>query len=150
MNFSLVSISSFQSWSSEELQVSLYPWAVSLSSACSSSLCVDALDFQAKACVSPRPGMEAWGILRRQNPGQALRRLESSFLWWLSDGTCYLLIVGGLGVRAAALLQLLPPLSECSIQVTEITWKPLQRRRPALSIPRESVRLDPTYQVEVR
>lgn len=34
---------------------------------------------------------------------------------------CYLLVVGGLRIRAAALLHLLPPLSHRSVQITEIT-----------------------------
>lgn len=119
--------------------------AVSLSSACSSSLlCVDALDFQGKRRVSPHPEKEVQRILKdwgdrtqdkpwkggRNSPFVSLHeQLESLFLWWLVRDTCYLLIVGVLGVGAAALLQLLPPVSERSIQIHKVTWKPLQRRR---------------------
>lgn len=93
--------------------------------------------------TSRKGGTENSKGLRRQDPGKAVRRweksfspflslherLESLFLWWLVGDTCYLLIVGGLGVGAAALLQLLPPVSERSIQIHKVTWKPLQRRR---------------------
>lgn len=48
--------------------------------------------------------------------------------------TCNLLVVVGLGVRAAALLHLLPPLPHCSIKITEITWKTLCRRTDITSL----------------
>lgn len=91
--------------------------------------------------TSRKGGMGNSAGLRGQKAGKALRRLEESsdpqrsldawlqswLLRWLWGDTCYLVIVGGLGVRAAALLQLLPPLSEGSIQLTKNTRKPLQR-----------------------
>lgn len=104
--------------------------------------------------------------LRGQKAGESLRRLEefaypldewleSWFLLWLWGDTCHLVIVGGLGVRAAALLQALPPLSVGSIQLTKITWKPLQRHTEQesaflMSQSAAVLSLSPTYQVEMR
>lgn len=174
VNFSLVWISYFKSLGSEEY--CLIRSVLSLPMCCFSELC---LFFFFTLCwrsglsgevlcftTSRKGGMGNSAGLRRQKSaekaggvlkpsGEFRWVVESLFLWWLLDDTCYLLIVGGLGVRAAALLQLLPPLSECSIQVTEITWKPLQRHTDQESAflvnqSAAAVSLSPTYQIEVR
>lgn len=94
-------------------------------------------------------------VRRLERPWRSQERSESLFLWWLLDGTRYLVVVGRLGVRAAALLQLLLPLSQRSVQITEITWKPLQRSTDQRGWA-EAGRCDdvrsrsPTYQSEVR